>query len=49
MTRADVGTAAANLGCHVLHLIERFLFRQIAHAARIQQYHVRHVFDCARV
>src|SRR5206468_3686298 len=40
----DIGTAAANISGEVFHLVNRFLFRQVAHAARVQQNHVRDVF-----
>jgi len=40
----DVWPAAANIRRQILHLVESFLFRQVAHAARVQQNHVRDVF-----
>jgi len=40
----DPGPAATNLGREVLHLVKRLLFRQVAHAARVQQNHVRDAF-----
>ena len=43
-TEHDVGTAAADIGGEVFHFPEGLLFRQIAHAARVEQDHIRHGF-----
>src|SRR5947207_6236176 len=40
----DVWPAAADIRSQIFHLVESFLFRQVAHAARVQQNHVRDVF-----
>ena len=40
----DVRAAAANVGCEVLHLVERLLLRHVAHTAGVEQDHVRDVF-----
>ena len=40
----DVRAAAARFGDDVHHFVQGFLFREIAHAARVEQNHVRHGF-----
>ena len=37
----DVGPGAAHLGGEVLHLVQRLLLGVVAHAASVQQHHVR--------
>jgi len=40
-TEDDVGAVPADIRGEVFHFPERLLFRQIAHAARIEQNHIR--------
>ena len=43
-TEDDLGAGAADFRREVFHFSERLLFREVAHAARVEQNHVRHGF-----